>query len=150
MSVFLDERIKKEMPSYVFDAGSEAHRVFTDGVDNLDPFCQLTAMGAVGVLPPDGTQLQILRDATSILVAYAPLMSADFAGNAQPQVPILQLPPAVVNVHHAKIAAHALVQRIQNPGEGFPAVASVGGGTFLCCLSMWFANNIVTIRIFQG
>ena len=60
----------------------------------------------------------MLVEAGSILSAYQPLLAAAFVPGVLLPVPMLAVgPPPPLSFHHAEMAAHAVVQRIGNPGE---------------------------------
>jgi hypothetical protein len=138
--------------SFVFESGSAAHEVFAFDLDcNVDPFVNASMLGMAGVVPPPASWVPIQLEAVSIVTAYAALTANAFVPGAPlPAVPLLLAFPANQPAFsHAQIAAHKILERIQAPGAGFPAINGVGAGTFLCSLTLTFSNAIVQVNLLE-
>jgi hypothetical protein len=87
-----------------------------------------------------------------ILQSFQSLSAADFFPGAGP-IPLNNAPALVMGgfqYHHAKIACHAVMEEIQQPGRinaPFQGLNAVPSGQVICDLSLTFANCIVVVRL---
>lgn len=134
-----------------FDAGTPAHQEYVKAVADQDPTVwAIWGPGARGVIPPAAQQGPILLEANSIADAYQHLLAAAFVGGAVPPVAMLAALPAAFPVYrHAQLACTKVVERIQQPGAGFPMINGLGGGTFICHLHLQHANCAAVIAIYK-
>ena len=101
------------------------------------------------VSPAPESVLAVGVEAYSVLHAYQGLTIAAFDDGAVPAVPLLGGYGPFVNIHHAAVAANKLLERIANPGPGFPAINSVGAGTYLATVSQQYTNVLVVIHVYK-
>ena len=88
-----------------------------------------------------------------ILMTYAPLLGPSFIPGAPLRallpLPWLGIPPGGVPFHHATIAAHKVLERIQM-GQGTTAIARQPSGTVLVAINYTYANAGVSTKVVRG
>ena len=101
------------------------------------------------IVPANGLQIQ--NEASSIVNHYAPFTAANFNGIPSPAIPgPIPAPQMPTNVLHAKIALHALHQRIQNPQDpNYPALSALPSGSYICNVLIQWANVAQTTALFK-
>ena len=100
--------------------------------------------------PPEHMAGAITREVQSLIYYYAQLRAEDIdaAGEAPIGAP-LPAPPAIVHVHHAKLALSALMSRIQHPPENYPILAALRAGSYICNISQVWSNTVVDIVLYK-
>lgn len=130
------------------DSGHQFYQQVCDRNADLDPAIQPAYMPAGGVIPPIATWPAVMMEVWSIIMAYQPLLPPAFAFGAVPIVPALAVVPRLAPVFlSSQIAARSLVERIQNPGVGFPAINGLGAGTYVCTIQYMHANCIINVQV---
>jgi len=131
------------------EEGASTYRALCLADDGDPQITFLPPMPGSGVLPPPHLALHVQAEAQTILHVYAQLPAGAF-GAHQP-VPALQppLPHPPVFMHHASIAAHACLDRIQDPDDpvNCPAIGACAAGTILGTLQYTYANVVLNIRV---
>lgn len=79
------------------------------------------------------------------------MLREDFAGSPNPPIPgPLPGPLRSTNVHHAKIALHALLVRIQTMKEPrYPTLSNLPSGSYVCDVSITWANTVQAVTLFK-
>jgi hypothetical protein len=125
--------------------------------DDVDPavsaiFAPPAAIQGTALLYPATQILPILIEANSIISHYAALRRNDFAGVNAPAIPgpiagFLGIPPTLV--HHAAISLTMIHRAIQHPPASYPALNSLGAGSYICTLSVVWSNAATFIELFK-
>jgi hypothetical protein len=137
-----------------------AYNVVNEWVSTLDGDPTVNVMFAppfniVGTVlcPPANSVFDILREASSIAHHYAPFTELNFAQNFPAIAIPVPLPAPVMNVdiHHAKIALHALHARIQNPTDpNYPVISGLHVGSYVCTVLTSWANLAFSVAIYKN
>jgi hypothetical protein len=162
MTFELLEKLKKagasvsvadDVTTVQFEAhNDEAMTEYTAWASSIsDPPVAILVLGGKGTSVPFAATPPVILEAWSIVSAYQGLTMAAFAAGALPAVALLAAPPAAPpNIYHAAVAAQKMLQRIQQPGAGFPAINAYGSGTYLCTVQQVFSATIVLIDVSRG
>lgn len=136
--------------------GDDAYTIVNGWVSDLDAdpgvlaiFAPTANILGTTLLPNNG--LQILNEANSIINHYAPFTAQNFNGNPNPAIagPI-GAPIMPINIHHAKIALHAIHQRIQQPNDpNYPVLSALPSGSYICNVLVQWANVAQTTALYK-
>jgi hypothetical protein len=136
--------------------GDSVHMIMNAWVSDLDedPIVSVQFAPAFSILgtalcPPKAVAFDILCEASSVVCHYAPMLREDFAGSPNPPIPgPLPGPLRSTNVHHAKIALHALLVRIQTMKEPrYPTLSNLPSGSYVCDVSITWANTVQAVTL---
>lgn len=137
---------------------SGAFSIYRDWVDTLD-YADPTVLSGFapsmdvinsGVVPDRALVGSLLLEAMSIMVHMSPLTVQAFATGLPAIPPPLRAVPPGVQFHHAKVATVPLVEQLQSPPASYPALSSLGPGSYICHLYYQWTGAGVCVAVFKS
>lgn len=134
-----------------FVVGSAGHKALIAWSERyvVDPLVTIIIVPARVPVAALAAAAAVSLEAQSIAVHCAPLSAAQIGapGFAIAAGPI-PMPPANVNVHHAKVALTFLLATLQNPPAAlYPAITAIPVGSYVCTVQYAYRNSLQTVHV---
>lgn len=136
------------------NSGDDEAKVYLAWINGITDNSDVQAIWAPkgGVIPPDAQLGALLRKANWMISHCSTLRINDFAGGVMPAIggPGIGFLPLPIAVYHASVAGNFLINLLQNPPAAYPAINSLGIGTYICTVQYLWSGVVVIIQVTKG